>query len=49
MLWAFLAYNAGFEIVFFNDYFFKLFTERATGTAPLFARHPGGGPWIRKR
>ena len=48
VLWAFLAYNAGFEIVFFNDYFFRFFTAQATRMSPLFARNPGGGLWIRK-
>lgn len=49
VLWAFLAYNPGFEIVFFNDYFFRFFAPQATQMAPLFARNPGGGLWIRKR
>lgn len=49
VLWAFLAYNAGFEIVFFNDYFFKFFGARAAQASPPFARNPGGGLWIRKR
>jgi len=48
MLWAFLAYNPGFEIIFFNDYFFKFFAPQATQMSPLFARNPGGGLWIRK-
>lgn len=48
MLWAFLAYNPEFEIVFFNDYFFKFFGPQVAQTSPLFARNPGGGLWIRK-
>jgi hypothetical protein len=45
---AFLTGNLDFEITFFNDYYAKLNAASVAESAPLFARNPGGGLWLRK-
>lgn len=48
-LHAFLAYNPAFEIVFWNDYFYKKYRALVEDAMPLCAQHPGGSIWLRKR
>ena len=48
MLRAFLTSNPGFEILFFNDYYAKLYATSVVATAPLMVRNPGGGLWLKK-
>lgn len=45
----FLMYNGAFQIVFFNDYFAKIYPQMASETCPKFMRNPGGGLWLRKQ
>lgn len=46
---AFLAFNARFEIIFFNDMFGQLRAELIERTAPAFLRNTGGSIWLRVR
>lgn len=46
---AFLMYNQEFEIVFFNDFFFKRCRAEIEAICPDFLRNPGGSLWLRKR
>ena len=48
VLRAFLTGNADYEILFFNDYYAKLHAAEVQAAAPLVARNPGGGIWLRK-
>jgi Methyltransferase domain len=48
MLRAFLSGHAGYEVLFFNDYYAKLHAATVAASAPLVARNPGGGLWLRK-
>jgi hypothetical protein len=45
---AFLMYNEAFEILFFNDYFAKLFRPDILRIRPDFLKNPGGSIWLRK-
>jgi hypothetical protein len=45
---AFLMNNDAFEIVFFNDYFWRFYRDDVMDTCPDFARNPGGALWLRK-
>jgi predicted O-methyltransferase YrrM len=48
VLRAFLTGNADYEILLFNDYYAKLHAAEVKASAPLVARNPGGGLWLRK-
>ena len=45
---AFLMNNDAFEIVFFNDYFWRFYRDEIMSTYPDFAKNPGGALWLRK-
>ena len=45
---AFLMNNDAFEIVFFNDYFWRFYRDDVMDTCPAFAMNPGGALWLRK-
>lgn len=45
---AFLAGNAMFEILFFNDYFARLQREAMLAAHPFIGRNTGGSLWLRK-
>jgi predicted O-methyltransferase YrrM len=47
---AFLAFNRAFEIVFFNDYFWRFHNDELVLYAPWLDRNSGGGSiWLRRR
>ena len=46
---AFLMYNTGFEIVFFNTFLEHFYRERFMRTMPDCLKHTGGSLWIRKK
>jgi hypothetical protein len=46
---AFLAFNAAFEIVFFNDFFAQLARPVLERDCPLFLKNTGGSLWLRRR
>lgn len=47
---AFLAFNDAFEIVFFNDYFFRFHKDEFVRNAPWLRRGAGGGSiWLRRK
>lgn len=48
VLRAFLMYNKDFEVLFFNDLFFKRHREEIELICPDFLRNPGGSLWLRK-
>jgi len=43
-----LAANNGYEIIFFNDYFMRFFSEIIDKDFPAFFRNSGGSLWLRK-
>jgi predicted O-methyltransferase YrrM len=45
---AFLMYNGGFEIIFFNDYFVRFERDLIQATYPMFLKNTGGSLWLRK-
>jgi predicted O-methyltransferase YrrM len=45
---AFLMNNDAFEIVFFNDFFWRFYRDEIMATYPQFANNPGGALWLRK-
>ena len=46
---AFLTGNTDWEILFFNDYFAQVESDRVARAAPELLANPGGGLWLRKR
>ncbi len=48
VLRALLTDNPELEILFFNDYYAKLHVRSVVAAAPIVARNPGGGLWVRK-
>ena len=48
LLRSFLQYNDTFEVLFYNDYFAKRFTDQVEEHMPLLLRNPGGSIWLRK-
>ena len=46
---AFLSGNAGYEILFFNDYFARYQLDAMRAAHKLIARNTGGSLWLRKR
>jgi hypothetical protein len=49
LLRAFLAHNDAFEIMLFNHYLARRFSEVMRKAMPLFMKNPGGALWLRKR
>jgi len=49
LLRAFMAFNAGFRVLFFSDWFYKCRRELVAAAMPLCVRHRGGSIWIAKR
>lgn len=49
LLRAFLEYNEGFEIVFFNTFLEQFHADRLRTEMPLCLKGGGGSLWIRKR
>jgi len=45
---AFLAGNAGWQILLFNDYLARFAQEAIRDTYPEFSQNPGGALWLRK-
>ena len=48
MLRAFLEFNAGFTILFFNTYLERFYEDRFQHEMPLCLRNRGGSIWLRK-
>lgn len=48
VLRAFLAGNAGYEIIFFNDYFARYRRDAMLRAHPMIGRNTGGSLWLRK-
>lgn len=49
ILHAFLQYNYGFDIIFFNTYLEDKFPDRVYSEFPLAAKNTGGSIWLRKK
>jgi hypothetical protein len=49
LLRAFLAHNDAFEVMLFNHYLARRFSEVMRKAMPLFMKNPGGAVWLRKR
>ena len=45
---AFLTGNAGYKILFFNDYFARFRGDAMRAAHPFMARNTGGSLWLRK-
>lgn len=49
LLRAFLQYNAGFEVLFFNSFAARRFRSFLEARMPIFLQNPGGSFWMRKK
>lgn len=48
ILRAFLQYNQAFEVIFFNNYYYRRRTQETRSKMPRCLTNPGGSLWLRK-